>query len=140
MASREEIWEKEKRKKLAKAKKRVHKKKEFYQHLTSYLIMSVFFFVLNVTTAFGHWWFYWPIMGWGIGILFHYFDAFGYPGVGPISKEWEEKAIQEEMEKMEQEEEFFLRKRETDNDHLELKELKKEKAERRAEWDDKDLV
>ena len=76
---------------LRRAKKRVKAQKEFYRHLTSYLVMGVFFFLLNAVTSFGNWWFYWPMLGWGIGILFHYFDVFGLPGVGEISKEWEER-------------------------------------------------
>jgi hypothetical protein len=66
--------------KYKEARKRVRTKKEFYEHLTVFSVMSVFFFLLNALTAFGSWWFYWPILGWGIGVLFHYFEVFGFPG------------------------------------------------------------
>ena len=60
--------------------------------------MAIFFFLLNAVTAFGNWWFHWPIMGWGIGVLFHYLDVFGLPGVGQMSNSWEQKAMEDEPE------------------------------------------
>ena len=97
--------------------------------------MGVFFFLLNAVTSFGNWWFYWPMLGWGIGILFHYFDVFGLPGVGEISKEWEEKAILKEMERMEWEEKTqmnkYERKKEPEpEENLELKELERVRKKR----------
>lgn len=126
--------------KYRQARKRVKKKKEFYSHLTSYLVMSAFFFLLNAATGFGNWWFYWPILGWGIGIAFHYFDAFGVPGVGPINREWEEQAIREEMKRLEEEDAqnvILPQEEEAEpNEELELKPLQKSKR----KWDDSDLV
>lgn len=114
-----------------KARVRVKKKKEFYQHLASYVIMSGFFFLLNAVTSFGSWWFYWPMMGWGIGLAFHYFDAFGFPGVGEISEEWEQRAIEEELQKMGAD-----RGPSAMDEKLDLKELEK----RPNKWNDSDLV
>lgn len=117
-----------------KARKRVRAKKEFYQHLTSYLVMSLFFFLLNAVTSFGSWWFYWPILGWGVGLVFHYFDVFGFPGTGNSSPDWEEKAIQAEIARMrprQQEEEA--------PEQMELRELQKE-PQKRKNWDESELV
>lgn len=36
-------------------------------------------------TAPDHLWFFWPMLGWGIGIIFHAVNVFG------IGKSWEEK-------------------------------------------------
>ncbi len=126
------------------AKKRVKAKREFYQHLSTYAVMSVFFFLLNAVTAFGNWWFYWPMLGWGVGIMFHYFDVFGLPGVGETSNDWEQKAIEEELRRIKREKklsETAPRKvslpKEEPEERLELKELKKEK---RKDWDDSELV
>jgi len=125
------------------AKKRVKAKKEFYQHLSTYLVMAIFFFMLNAVTAFGNWWFHWPMLGWGIGVLFHYFDVFGLPGIGEMSDDWEEKALEEELRQIEK------RKRkqrhtsstkpnaEEPEERLELKELEKRKI---KDWDDSELV
>lgn len=117
-----------------KARKRVKAKKEFYQHLTSYVVMSIFFFLLNAVTSFGAWWFYWPILGWGIGIVFHYFDVFGFPGAGNMTPDWEEKAIQQEMERMR-----LRREPEDAPEEMELRELQKEPRERKN-WDESELV
>jgi len=90
--------------KYREAKKRMKIKQEFYRHLGTYFVMSLFFFLLNAVTSFGNWWFYWPMLGWGLAVLFHYVDVFGIPGVQPMSSEWEERQIREEMKRLETEE------------------------------------
>lgn len=84
-----------------KARKRVAKKKGFYKHLSSYLIMGIFFFVLNLLSDPGDWWFYWPMLGWGIGLAFHYVGVFGFPGLNNMEESWEEEEIQKEMRRLE---------------------------------------
>ncbi len=118
-----------------KARKRVKAKKEFYQHLTSYIVMGIFFFLLNVVTSFGAWWFYWPLLGWGIGVLFHYFDVFGFPGVGSMEGDWEEKAIEEEVARMR-----GRKPAEEAPEAMELREIQKERSESQRRWDDSELV
>jgi hypothetical protein len=122
------------------ARKKVKKKKDFYGHLSSFLVMSIFFFVLNMLTSPWVMWFYWPILGWGIGVLFHYFDVFGVPGVGSLDKEWEEKAIQEEMAKMQNSSHF--EEDYDDQEYLNLNEMPRpqKRAEPRKDWNDSDLV
>lgn len=78
------------------AKKQVMEIKSFYSHLIVYLIMSVFFIVVNLLTSPGFYWFYWPIMGWGVGVLFHGMETFKK---GTFGKNWEERKIQEIMHK-----------------------------------------
>ncbi len=41
----------------------------------------------------GFQWFWFPMMGWGMGVSFHAFETFGY------GKSWEEKKIQEILNK-----------------------------------------
>lgn len=122
--------------KYKEARKRVKSKKEFYEHLTVFAVMSVFFFLLNALTAFGNWWFYWPILGWGIGVLFHYFEVFGFPGIPDMSEEWEEQQIKEEMKRLEQRNPSY--ELEDDYEELELREVQKEKEKKK--WKDDDLV
>jgi hypothetical protein len=45
----------------------------------------------------GAWWFYWPLVGWGIGLGLHAFGVFGFGGGGPWGREWEERKTQEIM-------------------------------------------
>lgn len=130
---------------LEKARKKVKTKKEFYEHLTVYIVMSAFFFLINAVTAFGNWWFHWPILGWGLGVMFHYFDVFGLPGVGTMSQEWENQAIRDELDRMDQEE-YYQKKASKAlppqgydaEDHLDLRELDVE--EKRKKWDEDELV
>ncbi|MBB4806907.1 hypothetical protein HNP38_002203 [Chryseobacterium defluvii] len=78
-----------------KASKRVKELKGFYGNLTSYCLVIPFLLVLNLITSADHLWFYWPMLGWGIGLAVHALNVFG------IGKEWEERKIRELMEKEE---------------------------------------
>ncbi len=75
-----------------KAAKRVKEIKGFYGNLTSYCLVIPFLIVLNVITSPGHLWFFWPMLGWGIGLAAHGINTFG------IGKDWEEKKIKQLME------------------------------------------
>ncbi|MCB0705850.1 MAG: 2TM domain-containing protein [Saprospiraceae bacterium] len=73
---------------------RVKRKKEFYGNFFSWIFTSLFLLVLNLLTSPGFLWALFPFVGWGIGVAFHGFDVFGYPGVG---RDWEEREIEKEM-------------------------------------------
>lgn len=118
------------------ARKRVKKKKDFYEHLTTYIVMCVFFLLLNLVTAPGRWWFYWPMLGWGFGVVFHYLDTFGVPGLGTLSQDWEERALEEEIRRLEQRNKGPFHKDE-DYEELQLRELSRQ---RRKNWSEDDLV
>jgi hypothetical protein len=77
------------------ARKKVDKMKEFYSSLTAYLIVIPLLAFINYKTYWGFKWFYFPMIGWGIGLLFHFLDAFGYNWF--LGRNWEEKKIQELM-------------------------------------------
>jgi len=74
------------------AAKRVRDLKGFYGNLASYCMVIPFLIILNFLTSPHHLWFYWPMLGWGIGIAAHAVNTFG------IGKDWEEKKIKELME------------------------------------------
>ena len=76
-----------------KAVKRVKEIKGFYGNLISYCIIIPFLVILNLMTSPRELWFYWPMLGWGIGLLAHGMNVFA------IGKNWEEKKIQEIMNK-----------------------------------------
>ena len=117
------------------ARKRVKKKKDFYEHFTTYIVMSVFFLLLNLVTAPGQWWFYWPILGWGFGVVFHYLDVFGIPGLGTLSRDWEERAMEEEIKKI-----GGRRNGQYSNDDYEELILKELPRHKRSRWSDDELV
>ncbi|WP_309642378.1 histidine kinase [Flavobacterium sp.] len=76
----------------AKAKDRVEKLKGFYGNLASYCTVIPILAIINLNSG-GFQWFWFPMMGWGMGVCFHAFETFGY------GKTWEEKKIQEILNK-----------------------------------------
>jgi hypothetical protein len=77
-----ELWEQ--------AKKRV----DFRSHLTTYLVMVPFFWLV--------WWFtdgndsyrdlpwaVWPTAGWGIGVFFHYLSVYVFENSNQVEKEYD---------------------------------------------------
>lgn len=73
------------------AVKRVKELKGFYGNLISYCIVIPFLVIINLLTSPKEIWFYWPMLGWGIGLLAHGMNVFA------IGKNWEEKKIREIM-------------------------------------------
>ncbi len=119
------------------AKKRVKKKKGFYGHLSAFIAVSIFFFIMNVATygESGEWWFFFPVLPWSIGLIIHYFSVFGLPGnVG--NADWEEREIEKEARRIRGQLEP-LPDLEAEEDELQLPEIKRAKDER---WADDDLV
>jgi len=80
------------------AKRKVIKIRDFYISLACYCIVIPGLTVLNLLVCLpDFYWFLFPTLGWGIGLLFQWFGTIGgTPFLGP---EWEEKKINELMEK-----------------------------------------
>ncbi len=71
--------------------------KAFYVHLITYLIMVPTFFVIDLMTSEGLQWAWWPVMGWGIGILSHGLNVFEVLNLfGP---NWERRQIEKRLGK-----------------------------------------
>lgn len=80
-----------------KAQKKVEDIKGFYGNLASYCVVITGLMVLNLITSPDHLWFFYPAVGWGIGVAVHGVSVFNYmPFLG---RDWEERKIQELMEK-----------------------------------------
>lgn len=79
------------------AKQRVATLKAFYQNLISYVAINVILFVINLITSPHHWWFIWPLLGWGVGVIAHGIQVFKEGSF--LSKDWEERKIKEIMTK-----------------------------------------
>ncbi|MBM3289858.1 MAG: 2TM domain-containing protein [Candidatus Hydrogenedentes bacterium] len=52
------------------------KKEGFYHHLRAYLIVNGALFFINLVTGADDLWFFYPLIGWGIGLAFHASNAF----------------------------------------------------------------
>lgn len=99
--------------KYNKARRRVKKVKGFYVHFTSWLLFSVFFIFMNLSagrSSFRSIFPLFPVIAWGIGVLFHAIGVFGIPGLG---KDWEERMIEREMDRIDREDQLNDR----DRDH-----------------------
>lgn len=83
--------------KYRRAKKRVDAIKGFYSNLLSYCLVIPFLFFINYMTSPNYWWFFWPMLGWGIGLVFHGFGVFGHNLI--FGKDWEDRKIKELMDK-----------------------------------------
>ena len=82
--------------KYVRAVERVEKLKEFYQNLASYMIVIPFLVFINLYFTPHYYWFWFPAIGWGIGVLFHWLEANNYTVF--LGKNWEERKIKELME------------------------------------------
>ncbi|MBD0331524.1 MAG: 2TM domain-containing protein [Chitinophagaceae bacterium] len=77
----------------------------FKSHLATYIVINVFFWVLWYFTKEQHRpyefngmripWPVWPMLGWGIGLVFHYIGAYVSPKSNSVDKEYE-KLIQKQ--------------------------------------------
>jgi hypothetical protein len=77
------------------AKTRVEEIKGFYIHLGTYLLVNAALVVINLLLSPEYFWFIWPIIGWGVGLIIHAISVFG----GLWGRSWEERKIKEIMER-----------------------------------------
>lgn len=117
------------------ARKRVQEKKGFYTHLTVYISVGAFFLAMNILTMDpwepDKWWFFFPLMPWGVGLLIHYFSVFGLPGTDILTQKWEEQEMEKELHRLRK------KKENMPEEKLDLKEVQKVKKEN---WNEDDLV
>ena len=71
------------------AKERVEKLKGFYGNLISYCFVIPTLVVINLVTFKNFQWFWFPMLGWGMGLTFHALETFGF------GKSWEERKLNE---------------------------------------------
>ncbi|KAA1244287.1 2TM domain-containing protein [Aquimarina sp. RZ0] len=82
--------------KYKRAKERVKKMKEFYGSLIAYCIVIPFLIFINYrTTGFSLPWVIFPIAGWGLGLVFHYGEAYDRHPI--FGKDWEKRKIRKYM-------------------------------------------
>ncbi|MCP4632514.1 MAG: 2TM domain-containing protein [candidate division Zixibacteria bacterium] len=83
------------------AKERVEAKIGFYTHLSAYIVISIFLIIINYSTSSQYLWFKWPLIGWGIGVLFHGLGVFVFSGGSAIAERMIEKEMKKEASKKE---------------------------------------
>jgi len=81
------------------ARKHVDELKGFYGSLISYICFIPFFIFINYWTSWDFKWFWFPIIGWGIGLAIHAMKVF--VNDGPFGRNWEKRKIEEYMKEEE---------------------------------------
>jgi hypothetical protein len=71
---------------------RLRKKSEFRAHLLAYVLCNAFLLTIWALTGAKFFWPAFPLLGWGIGVVFHAWDAYRRP--------FSEEQIQGEMRRM----------------------------------------
>ncbi|WP_264521923.1 2TM domain-containing protein [Flavobacterium sp. N1994] len=79
------------------AKKQVDEIRGFYGHLLSFVLVMLILLFINLKYTPQNLWFFWPMLGWGIGLLFHGLKAFNFSPF--LGKDWEQKKIKEFIDK-----------------------------------------
>ena len=82
------------------ARKYVEEIKEFYYNVIAYFIVIPFLIFINYTTSWHYQWFWWPMFGWGIGLMFHAYNVYVNDGV--LGRDWERKKIEQFMREEEE--------------------------------------
>jgi hypothetical protein len=87
----------EKNEKYELARKIAVRKVGFIRHATVYVLVMVALAVINNTTGGGYQWWLWPALGWGIGVVSHFFSAFFLQSGGLVDQ-----VAKRELEKMDE--------------------------------------
>jgi hypothetical protein len=80
-------------------KELAHKRVEFRTHLVVYLIINSALWLTWFITGGGYIWPVWPLVGWGVGLLFHY--LFEYRTSKLFSEQEEFENLKRQFEKPE---------------------------------------
>jgi transcriptional regulator with XRE-family HTH domain len=73
----------------------VRKLKGFYIHLAQYVLVVALLAVINALTTPNHWWVQWVIMGWGIGVFFHWLQI--SERFGLFGSKWEKEQVEKRL-------------------------------------------
>jgi len=78
------------------ARRQVERKLGFLTHLTVYLVVNTGLILFNLFVVPSRMWAFWPLFGWGIGLLFHGLGVLVFaPGAA-----WKERMIENELKKL----------------------------------------
>ncbi|NNE55425.1 MAG: 2TM domain-containing protein [Flavobacteriales bacterium] len=78
------------------AKKQVEEEKNFYSHLSIYVLVNIFLVVVFWWNGHGYHWYIWPLFGWGFAVALHAYRVFS-KGI-LFGRKWEERRIKKLMD------------------------------------------
>lgn len=73
----------------------VRKVKDFYIHLSQYLIVIPLLAAINLVSGPAYLWFVWPALGWGLGVLAHAAVVFDF--VPFLGADWERRQVEKRL-------------------------------------------
>ena len=76
---------------LEEARRYVRRKRIFYTVLGIWIALCLMWFFIDLADDSSSWWFYWPMLGTGIGVAFTGIVLLGIGG--PFGAEWERRQI-----------------------------------------------
>jgi hypothetical protein len=79
------------------ARRRVREIRGFYVHVAVFVTVNFLLHLINFVATPKVYWAFWPLVGWGIGLLAHGLAA--YRWMPFLGKDWEERKIRELMDK-----------------------------------------
>jgi 2TM domain len=79
------------------ARRRVREIRGFYLHVAVFVAVNILLHLINFVATPKVYWAFWPLVGWGIGLLAHGLAA--YRWMPFLGKDWEERKIRELMDK-----------------------------------------
>ena len=59
------------------AREQARKERAFYGHLARFVVVMSVLVAVNLLTGPGYLWFFWPLLGWGVGLASHAAKTFG---------------------------------------------------------------
>lgn len=68
-------------------------RRSFLSHLAAYVIVNCFLVFVNIYTNPGYLWFPWVLVGWGVGLAFHYVES----RPSSVVSRWEQRVARIEM-------------------------------------------
>lgn len=77
LVAAEQSWLAERDEVRAREEFLAHRRRQFVQHVVPYVLVIGFLFIINMLTSPGFLWFLFPALGWGLGLAFHAWNAFG---------------------------------------------------------------
>lgn len=78
------------------ARQYVQRLRGFYVHLAVYVGVNALLVTINLLSSPRTLWFYWPMLGWGIGLAAQALSLFGGSFLG---SEWEERKIRQRLDR-----------------------------------------
>ncbi len=79
-------------------RQQVRKERAFYVHAGVFVAVMALLLVIDLFTTPGRFWVQWPLLGWGIGLLWHGLAAFG--NMSLFGKDWERRKVEERLARL----------------------------------------